>query len=251
MQRKVDETGAVSDGVLPLCASRLTLSREGRVLLDDVGLQLGCDDRISVLLGPNGAGKSLLIRVLADLIRADSGSVTWAGHAPDLRRIRRIGLVFAKPVLLRRSVMANMDYVFALAGVPKPERPHAIGKALARAGLDHLARQDVHALSSGEQQRLALARAIASAPDVLILDEPTANLDPASTGAIETQLCELRDRAVPILFITHDLAQAQRLADRVIFMHAGKILETTPAEEFFRKPRTQFAQRFIRGELLV
>ncbi len=165
--------------------------------------------------------------------------------------MRMLGFVSQKPLLLSRSVIANLDYVLALSGHSKAVRPAMAEAALERAGLRHLAHQDARSLSAGEQQRLALARAIVAVPRVLILDEPTANLDPASAAAIEQRLLELRDGGTPVLFITHDLAQARRIAGNVVFMHAGKILEQRPAAEFFGAARSEEAQRFIRGELLA
>ena len=251
MQKRAIDHPPARPEVLPLEATGITIARNERTLLDRVDLRIADDPRITVLLGPNGAGKSLLIRVLAGLIDPDQGSVTWAASAPDRARMRTIGFVSQKPVLLSRSVMANMDYVLALSGVAKGVRARAAHAALARARLEHLSNQDARSLSAGEQQRLALARAIAAAPRILILDEPTANLDPASTAAIEQRLVELRDGGTPVLFITHDLAQARRIADDVVFMHAGKILEQRPAAEFFRAAQSEHAQRFIRGELLT
>lgn len=251
MQKRTSEHLDPGPEVLPLEATGITIARDERALLDGVDLLLADDPRITVLLGPNGAGKSLLIRVLAGLVEPDQGRVNWAGRAPDRARMRMLGFVSQKPLLLSRSVIANLDYVLALSGHSKAVRPAMAEAALERAGLRHLAHQDARSLSAGEQQRLALARAIVAVPRVLILDEPTANLDPASAAAIEQRLLELRDGGTPVLFITHDLAQARRIAGNVVFMHAGKILEQRPAAEFFGAARSEEAQRFIRGELLA
>lgn len=237
--------------MLPLQAENISLLRAGRALLDGVSFTLPEEPAVTVLLGPNGAGKSLLTRVLAHLAKPDTGHVRWAGTAPDRARARRVGIVFQKPVLLRRSALANIAYVLALEDRAHDSVAARSAAALAQAGLAHVAQQRADTLSSGEQQRLALARAIAAGPEVLLLDEPAANLDPLSTAAIEEDIRRLRACGLPVLFITHDLAQARRIADRVVFMHEGRIREIAGAAEFFCAPRTREAARFIKGELLT
>lgn len=251
MQKLVHDLSIAGTTVLPLAVNGATIVRGGRNLLAGVDFEVSHTPQITVLLGPNGAGKSLLIRVLAGLVEADKGHVSWAGTPPDRGRAGSVGIVFQKPVLLRRSVLANMNYALALRGLAKSERTERASVALQTAGLAHLADQQAESLSAGEQQRLALARAIACRPQVLILDEPTANLDPASTAAIESQLAALRAQSTPVLFITHDLAQARRIADRIVFIHLGSIREAGPAETFFLTPLSPEARGFIRGELLA
>jgi tungstate transport system ATP-binding protein len=237
--------------VLPISASALRVTRGGRLILSSVGFDCPKVAATTVLLGPNGAGKSLLMRVLAGLTRADSGQLSWAGTPPDRTRIGRIGFVFQRPVLLHRSAFANIDYALKVTGVAREDRPALVEVALSAAGLAHLSEQPARSLSAGEQQRLSLARAIACRPELLMLDEPTANLDPASTAAFERNLQDIRARGTPILLITHDLGQARRLAERIAFMHQGQICETTPAADFFTKPRSREAAAFIRGEIVI
>lgn len=244
----MNATGA---GVLPLKARAVSMARDGRTLLDRIDVSISAAPAITVLLGPNGAGKSLLVRVLAGLLTPDEGQLTWAGTPPDRRRAAKIGLVFQKPALLNRSARANIDYALKVTGTPPEQRIDRSESALHQAGLTHLAEQSARSLSGGEQQRLALARTIACQPGIFILDEPTANLDPASTASIERLLMSIRKAGTPVFFITHDLAQARRLADAVIFMHRGCILERTDAKAFFSAPQTQAAGRFIAGELLI
>ena len=256
MQRPVvrEENGqrvVRSHGILPIVANQIALSRGGRQIFESVDFTLAATAETTVLLGPNGAGKSLFIRILAGLVDADRGHVTWSGTPPDRRRVQRIGFVFQRPVLLQRSAFANIDYALAVTGTPAPERTARAHQALEKAGLDHLANQPARELSGGEQQRLTLARALACDPELLILDEPAANLDPASTAAIEQVLKDIRSNGTPVLLITHDLGQARRLADQVVFMHLGKILEQTPDAEFFNAPRSREAAAFVRGEIVI
>ncbi len=237
--------------VLPVAGRGLTISRSERRLLDQIDLTLGTAPGTTVILGPNGAGKSILIRTLCGLIAPDSGEVTWGGTAPDRARIARIGLVFQKPVLLRRSARANVEYALAVTGTLKNAQRERAGEALHRAGLSHLSETDARVLSSGEQQRLTLARALAMDPDILVLDEPAANLDPASTAAIESVLRGIRDAGTPIVLITHDLGQARRLADEIVFLHKGRIKERTPATDFFTTPKSLEAHAYINGEIVL
>ena len=242
-------TGATS--VLPVAGQGLTVSRSGRCILNQVNLLLGSAPGTTIILGPNGAGKSVLIRVLCGLLAPDAGTVTWCGTPPDRARMAKIGLVFQKPVLLRRSARANIEYALAVTGTSKNEQRERAGEALHHAGLSHLSETDARVLSSGEQQRLTLARALATGPNILVLDEPAANLDPASTAAIENVLRGIRDRGTPIVLITHDLGQARRLADEVVFLHKGRIKERTSAADFFTQPRSAEALAYINGEIVL
>ena len=237
--------------LLPVSASKLCVSRGGRTILDGVDFVLSCAATTTVVLGPNGAGKSLLIRVLTGLLLADSGQLRWAGTPPDRARMARIGFVFQRPVLLQRSALANILYALSVTGVPKTEQDARARAAIATAGIEHLADQPARVLSGGEQQRLALARAFACNPELLILDEPTSNLDPASTAAIEEMLRSIRAAGTPILMVTHDIGQARRLADEVVFMHRGRIRERTAAARFFKLPETPEAAAFVRGEIVL
>jgi tungstate transport system ATP-binding protein len=204
-----------------------------------------------VVLGPNGAGKSVLLRMLAGLIAPDVGEVTWRGTPPDPARARALGFVFQKPVLLRRSARANIEYALSLAGTAAAERRQLAERTLASAGLGHVSASPARSLSGGEQQRLALARALCLSPEFLFLDEPTSNLDPAATAAIESQLRAAHQEGVSSVMITQDVGQARRLADEVLFMHAGRILERTAARDFFDRPQTAEASKFLAGEILL
>jgi tungstate transport system ATP-binding protein len=177
--------------------------------------------------------------------------VTWAGTAPDRGRALRIGFVFQRPVLLRRSALANIEYVLAVAGVPRAQRGERALAALERARLKHLAQSPARVLSGGEQQLLSMARALATAPEILILDEPSSNLDPYATTAIERLIVEAKGEGTRIVLISHDLGQARRLADEVAFMHRGRIVERSPSAQFLAHAATAEARAFLRGEIVL
>jgi tungstate transport system ATP-binding protein len=234
--------------ILPLVLDRLSFVVRGKPLLHEVSLTLE-PGRRTVILGPNGAGKSLLLRLAHGLLEPTSGRIVWAaadriGHRP------RHALLFQRTVLLRRSARANVIHALALAGHGYRERRQRADRALSRFGLADLADRPASVLSGGEQQLLALARAAALEPEVLFLDEPTAALDPAATAKIEAVLDALHADRVRIVMTTHDLGQARRLADEIAFMHRGRLIESTPASDFFSRPSSPEARAFIEGVLL-
>jgi tungstate transport system ATP-binding protein len=203
----------------------------------------------SVLIGPNGSGKTTLLRAAMGLIPLTHGRITWGGReaAPPERR----AIMFQRPAMLRRSAAGNVRYALAAAGVPRTKRQERAAELLALVGLEGLAHRPARRLSGGEQQRLALARALARDPALLFLDEPTASLDPAAIKAIEDIIRSISARGVKVVMSTHDLGQAKRLAGDVALLHRGRLIENAPASEFFAKPRTEEARQFIAGELLV
>jgi tungstate transport system ATP-binding protein len=231
------------------------------VVLEDVSVRIGAlalldgvDLRIAagaptVLIGPNGAGKTTLLRVVMGLIAPSQGRVTWAGveQAPPDRR----AIVFQRPAMLRRSAAANIRYALAAAATPRAHRDERIAELLALVGLSGLERRPARRLSGGEQQRLALARALARNPDLLLLDEPTASLDPAATKAIEDILHSVAARGVKVVMSTHDLGQARRMTGDVALLHRGRLIEHGLAGDVLASPKTDEARRFIAGELLV
>jgi tungstate transport system ATP-binding protein len=238
------------DVVLPIEGRRIVVSRSGRVLLDGVDIRID-GAGLTVILGPNGAGKTLLLRVLANLITPDSGTVRWANAVPDRARAPKIGFVFQKPVMLRRSVLANVSYALAAVGVPRRDCEARSHEILALASLDHLAGTPARLLSGGEQQRLALARALATEPEVLFLDEPGSSLDPAATLTIERLIETVRERGTHLVLVTHDIGQAKRLADTVLFMHRGRIVERASSTVFFDDPSEQASRDFIEGRIVL
>ena len=199
-------------------------------------------------MGPNGAGKSVLLRLLHGLIPADQGSILWDDQPLGDQIRRQQAMVFQRPVLLRRSVHANLDFVVRHCCAT---RDVDIDGLLTDVGLDRVASRPARKLSGGEQQRLALARALLTQPRVLFLDEPSASLDPASTLIIERVVDECRRSGTKVFFVTHDVAQAHRIADNVLFLHHGALLEQASAKEFFRSPVSREALGYLNGEIVL
>lgn len=233
---------------LPLEADGLVYQKGGQRIIDDLSLRIASPG-VTVVMGPNGAGKSVLLRLAHGLLRADAGSISWNGRAPDDALRRRQALVFQAPVLLRRSVAANIRFVLKLRGLPHGEAE--VASALSVAGLAGLAARPARVLSGGEKQRLAMARALALNPEVLLLDEPTVSLDPASTAAVEALVATARGHGVKVILVTHDIGQARRLADDVVFLHRGRGGETAPAESFFAGPQSVAARAYLEGHIVL
>jgi len=242
--------GADAGAVLPICGEAIAFARGGRRILDGIDIEIAGGGTLA-LIGPNGAGKSLLVRVLAGLVEPTGGRVTWAGQPSDRRRAPKIGFVFQRPVLLRRSALANITYALAVSGVARADREARALAALDRARLAHLAHAPARVLSGGEQQLLSIARALATAPELLILDEPTSNLDPAATAAIEALIGAVRQEGMRVVLITHDLGQVRRLADEVAFLHHGRIVERARGAAFLAQPESTQAQAFMRGDIVL
>ncbi len=236
-----------SPSLLPLALDQVVFAVGDRRIIDGVSLLLEAGPR-TVIVGPNGAGKSVLLRLCHGLLNPTSGTIRWASlESPG--GPRRQAMVFQRPVLLRRTAVANVAYALAIAGVRRVERlPRALD-ALRRVGLGHLAKHPARVLSGGEQQRLALARAWALSPEVLFLDEPTASLDPGATQEIEKGIAAVHASGTKIVLVTHNLGQARRLGDEILFLHQGRIAERAPADRFFKQPASREAAQFLEGEL--
>ena len=233
--------------LLPLRVEDLTFAVGGRRIIDRLSLTLEAGSR-TVIIGPNGAGKSVLLRLCHGLLQPTSGNIVW--NAPEVRgEPRRQAMVFQRPVLLRRSALANVAYALGVAGVAAGAREARAREALHKVGLDALAAHPARVLSGGEQQRVALARAWALHPEVLFLDEPTANLDPGATHEIERVVGAMHGAGTKIVMVTHNLGQARRLADEVLFLHQGHLLERAPVDRFFKQPASPEAAQFLEGEL--
>lgn len=233
--------------ILPLEVRSVAFHGEGRRLVDGVTFRLPAGG-LTVLLGPNGAGKSLTLRLCHGLLTPSEGQIAWAPGADG--GTRRHAMVFQKPIMLRRSVEANVLHALAAEGVAGPERRERCRTALERFGLADRADQAARLLSGGEQQRLAIARAWALRPELLFLDEPTSQLDPAATRQIETLLTGLVAEGITVMMSTHDLGQARRLASRVLFLHRGRLVEDACATDFFAAPATSEARAFLAGDLI-
>jgi tungstate transport system ATP-binding protein len=241
---------AARSAILPLETRNLTFIARGRRLIDGIDLRLEAGRR-TVIMGPNGAGKSLLLRLLHGLIDPSAGDVHWQGRPADRAMRRRQAMVFQRPVMLRRSVVANMLHALHANGLPRSDAKERAQAWLAHAGLSGFADQPARTLSGGEQQRLALARALSLEPEVLFLDEPTASLDPASTLDIEELIQKAAASGTKIVLVTHDIGQARRIADEIIFLYRGRIETFEPARAFFDAPGSAKARAFIEGRIVL
>jgi tungstate transport system ATP-binding protein len=233
--------------ILPLALREVSFAAGGRTIIDRVSFEFGIGPR-TVILGANGAGKSVLMRLMHGLLRPTSGEIEWNERDPERLR-RRQAMVFQRPVMLRRSALANVVYALKAAQMPRAERRARAEAALEHVGLSHLAEHPARVLSGGEQQRLALARAWALRPEVLFLDEPTANLDPTATKEVERIIAAIHAAGAKVVMTTHNLGQARRLADEILFIHQGRLAERAPVEAFFKQPASAEAAAFIKGEL--
>jgi len=203
----------------------------------------------TLLIGPNGSGKTTLLRIAMGLLAPSSGRVTWAGralHAPTRR-----GFMFQRPTMLRRTAAGNIRYALKAASVPRDLIEARVDELLCRVGLEGLGERPARSMSGGEQQHLALARALARSPEVLFLDEPTASLDPAATKAFEDVVQNIVAQGIKVVMSTHDLGEARRLAGEIVMLHKGRVLETGAAAAFFAAPQSAQARKFLAGDLLV
>ena len=233
---------------LPIVFEDVSIDAGNVTLLDRISLtfSLGAP---TVLIGPNGSGKTTLLRAAMGLISQSRGRITWGGRerAPPTRR----AIVFQRPVMLRRSVAGNVRYALNAANLAPAQDAERIHELLATVGLEQLGSRPARRLSGGEQQRLALARALGRDPAVLFLDEPTASLDPAATKALEDIVRTIAGNGIKVVMATHDLGEARRLAGDIVMLHRGRVIETGAAPAFFNTPRTIEAKTFLAGELLV
>ncbi|MCC5858332.1 MAG: phosphate ABC transporter ATP-binding protein [Ectothiorhodospiraceae bacterium] len=238
-------------GLLPLALREVGFRHGDQDLLKGITLQFGSSGK-TLVMGPNGAGKSLLMRLCHGLLRPTEGSIRWhgGGRLGGQALRRRQAMVFQRPVLLRRSARANVEYPLVLQGVSRRQRRRQADAALERFGLSALAGRPARVLSGGEQQRLALARAWVMRPEILFLDEPTSALDPAATKAVEDAVLTFHEEGTRIVMSSHNLGQARRLADDVVFLCRGRLLEHSPAETFFTAPASAEAAAFLRGDLV-
>ncbi|OMH33852.1 ATP-binding cassette domain-containing protein [Motiliproteus sp. MSK22-1] len=237
----------VDSSILPLELDNVSYEIDGKRLVKNVSCCFEAG-RSTLVIGPNGAGKSLFLRLCHGLLQPSSGLLRWRGS--DGQTGQRQAMVFQRPVMLRRSVWANVGYALSVKGVSRAEREPIINRVLQCTGLSRFEDIPATRLSFGEQQRLALARVWALSPQVLFLDEPTASLDPPATHQVEQIITAIQSAGTRIIMTSHDLGQVQRLADEVMFLHRGRLLEQTAAEQFFDCPQSDLARAFTRGELL-
>lgn len=233
--------------ILPLVLEDVELRRQGKRILGPVSLRLE-GEGITVVMGPNGAGKTSLLKAMHGLERVNRGRVSWQGEESQIRA--RQAFVFQTPVLMRRSVIDCIAYPLILDGMARKDARTKARAAAEEVGLDVTLSAPASVLSGGERQKMALARALIRAPEVLFLDEPCANLDLNSTGEIEAILMAARKRGTRIIMSTHNIGQARRLADDVLFLFDGRVIESGANAAFFRGPKTPEAMAHINGDLL-
>ncbi len=231
---------------LPIRFEQVGFTANGTRILSDITLSFA-SGASTVLLGPNGSGKTTLLKLAMGLLEPTQGSITFAGRPGSTGRRR--AFVFQRPVMLRRTVAANVAYALKMAGTA--QTPARIDQLLEQVGLAAFASRPARRLSGGEQQRLALARALARDPEIIFLDEPTASLDPFATKGVEDIVSQIVSAGVKVVMTTHDLGQARRLAGNVVFLAKGRLYEDAPAETFFDEPSTREAQRFLAGDLVL
>ncbi len=252
--RPVPESGGRRPGfsraeaILPLQLMGVGLVSDRSILLDDIQLEFS-GDSTSVILGPNGAGKTLLLRICHGLLSPDRGEVRWRNPQLAMQPTSQ-GMVFQKPVVLRRSVQDNIRFALQVCRIDPTMQAERLHDALEVSGLLPIAQRRAMHLSGGEQQRLALARCLAVQHRVLFLDEPTAHLDPTATRQVEEMIRRIRQAGTRVIMVTHDIGQARRLGDHIVFMHRGRVLENGSSAEFFPRPSSPEAAAYLAGELL-
>ena len=233
---------------LPLVLEDVSLQAGATMILDRLNLAI-TPGAPTLIVGPNGAGKTSLLRLCMGLATPSAGRISWGGRT-DSKPVRR-AILFQRPVMLRRTVAANVGYALARAGSPRSQRMPRVAALLDRVGLADLAQRPARRLSGGEQQRLALARALARDPEILLLDEPTANLDPAATRSVEEIVLMAAQSGIKIVMASHDLGQVRRLAGDVVFLVRGALCEQDRAADFLDHPTTAEAAAFLRGDLVI
>lgn len=227
-----------------------------RTVLNITKLEL-CQDRIYAILGPNGAGKTTMLRILNLLDMPDSGHIRFMNmdtNIPEHDRLelaRQMCMVFQRPVMFRNSVYQNVAYGLKLRGVADNEIKVRVNETLSFVGLHNFSRQMANRLSGGESQRVALARALVLHPRVLLLDEPTTNLDPYSVQMIEDIVLKCKQEyQMTVIIVTHNLFQAQRIADESILLVDGEVIEKENTTQFFSNPRDQRTRHFVDGTMV-
>ena len=233
--------------LFPLLIKNACVRKRGKTILGPINLELE-HKGFTVVIGPNGVGKTTLLRLMHMLENPREGTVQW--NINNEEAVTRQSFVFQTPVMMRRSVLENLLYPLKIRGVAKDERLQAAKHAITQIDLSDSANLNATFLSGGEKQKLAIARALTTKPEVLFLDEPTTNLDGRATREIETMLLAAQDQGTRIIMTTHDLGQARRLATDVLFLYRGLIHEQGKASTFFNSPQTTEARAFLIGDIV-
>lgn len=233
--------------VLPLNMAGAVVKRRGKTLLGPVDLTISAQG-FTIVMGPNGSGKTTLLRSLHGLERLSSGTITWQAPLRDAQA--RQAFVFQTPIMMRRSVRENLAYPLLLGNMRKTKAYELAEDWAARVGLAKALDQPAPQLSGGEKQKLALARALIRDPEIVFLDEPCANLDGRAIREIEAILKEAQANGTRILMATHDIGQAKRLAEDIVFLMHGNIIEQAPAPDFFAGPSTPQAKALLQGDIV-
>lgn len=234
--------------ILPMYVENLFFSAGGNDILCNLTFQLNSDSK-TFIVGPNGAGKTVLLKACHGLLTPNSGRIYYADGTTNKTHDRQ-GMLFQRPILLRRSVRANIEYALTIRGVHGAEKRERVKDVLDDTGLSSLANQSARTLSLGEQQRLALARVWALKPRILFLDEPTAHLDPSSTRMVEYIIYQIAESGTKIVMTSHDMGQVKRLADEILFLYDGRLVEHSSVKTFFSNPKTEEGKMFAKGSLL-
>ncbi|MBQ4824033.1 MULTISPECIES: ATP-binding cassette domain-containing protein [unclassified Leisingera] len=233
--------------MFPLVAKGAMVRRRSKVLVGPVDLTLG-GQGTSIVVGPNGAGKTTLLKMLHGIVRMNGGSLDWACPLEEAQKHQ--AFVFQTPVMMRRSVIENIAYPLRLTGLARKEARARAADWAGRVGLGAILERQATMLSGGERQKLALARALVREPQVLFLDEPCAALDGRATREIEDILAHASESGTRLVMSTHNMGQARRLADEVIFVLQGRIHEFSPAKDFFAGPGTPQGRAFLNGDIV-
>ena len=233
--------------MFPLITENLVVKFEGKHILGPIDLKIDKGD-IAVLLGPNGSGKTSLLKALHGILKPKEGTVRWSCLKTE--SIRKQMFVFQTPIMLRRSVFENLTYPLLLRKISKEQANYQAARWLDRIDLRTSMQVPATRLSGGEKQKLALARALITEPEMLFLDEPCASLDGKTTFEIEGLLQSCVADGTTIMMSTHDLGQAKRLAKNIYFLNKGTLESVQPAKTFFVKPLSQNASKFIAGDIV-
>ena len=234
--------------ILPLTLDEVSVTKQGARIIGPITYTLGAGG-CTIILGPNGAGKTTLLRLMHGLDKLNTGRAYWAVPKPEA--FIRQSFVFQSPVVMRRSVRDNVAYPLTIKGNSLKSARITAEYWLEKVGLAASALKDANVLSGGEKQKLAIARALITTPEVLFLDEPTTNLDGASTHEIEQLITTAEQAGTRIVMATHDMGQARRLASEVLFMYHGAVHEFGSSAAFFKGPKTVEAQAYLKGDILI